>query len=111
MSYDNMHPQTGDFVDSNGEKKNIVDDNGNVKVSQNGSKASDAVAVTPDDSNDLASVPTYGLYIGTTGDVKVDMADGSTVTFSGLKGGIVYPFEVKRVYATDTTATDIVALY
>ena len=80
-------------------------------VSQKGSKATNAVAITPDDANDLATTPTEGLYIGVTGDVKVDMIDGSTVTFTALKGGIVYPYSVSRVYATDTTATDIVALY
>ena len=82
-----------------------------LSVSQKGSKATDAVAVTPDDVNDLAQVPTDGLYVGIGGNIKVDMADGTTVTFTALKGGVVYPFEVSRIYDTDTTATNIVALY
>ena len=96
----------------NGVEETELDENDFVKdVSQKGSKATNAVAITPDDANDLATTPTEGLYIGVTGDVKVDMIDGSTVTFTALKGGIVYPYSVSRVYATGTTATDIVALY
>jgi hypothetical protein len=96
-----------------GKNGNILEPNsdGSVNVSQKGSKATDAVAVTPDDVNDLAQVPTDGLYVGIGGNIKVDMADGTTVTFTALKGGVVYPFEVSRIYDTDTTATNIVALY
>jgi hypothetical protein len=43
--------------------------------------------------------------------MKVDMALGSTVTFVGLVGGTILPIQVTRVYSTDTTASDIVALY
>ena len=92
-------------------KKIFDSDNNTFNVSQKDSKATNAISVTPDDANDLATTPTEGLYIGVTGNVKVDMIDGSTITFTALKGGIVYPYQVSRVYATDTTATDIVALY
>ena len=78
---------------------------------QTEAKASDAVTITPDDSTDLATVPTTGLYIGGNGDIKVDMLDGTTTTFVGIKAGVVYPFEITRVYATGTTATNIVVLY
>jgi len=69
-----------------------------------------AVAVTPSDSADLAKV-SRGLYVGASGDVKVDLASGETVTFVALAAGIVHPLQVRRVYSTDTTATDIVAVY
>lgn len=50
------------------------------------------------------------LYIGGAGDVKVDMAEsGTAVTFVGVAAGIL-PISVRRVYDTDTTATDIVGL-
>ena len=75
------------------------------------SKASDAVTITPDDSTDLAEIPTTGVYIGGDGDIKVDMLDGTATTFVALKAGVVYPFEITRVYATGTTATNIVVLY
>jgi len=75
------------------------------------SKASYAVTVTPDDDANLSLTPTSGLYVGTDGDIKVNMLDGTTKTFVGLKAGEVYPFEITRVYTTGTTATDIVTLY
>jgi surface protein len=84
--------------------ENIVD------TIQTESKASNALTITPNDSIDLIEIPTTGLYVGTGGDIKVDMLDGTT-TFVGLKAGVVYPFEITRIYATGTTATDIVTLY
>jgi hypothetical protein len=69
-----------------------------------------AVAVTPDNSNDLTNT-TRGIYVGGAGNIKVDMADGTTVTFTAIAIGIVHPLRVKRVYATGTTATTILALY
>lgn len=70
-----------------------------------------AASVTPNDGADLAKIPTRGLWIGGAGNVKVDMADGTTVTFVGATAGSILPVQVKRVYATGTTATSITALY
>jgi hypothetical protein len=67
-----------------------------------------AVAVTPHDSNDLANV-TRTLYVGVSGDVKVDMVGSGTVTFTGLAAGLNHPIRATRVYATGTTATSIIA--
>lgn len=75
------------------------------------SPAENAAAVTPNDSTDLTTA-TRGLYIGGAGDVVVDMVGGETsVPFTGLIAGNVYPLRVIRVRATGTTATDIVALW
>jgi hypothetical protein len=71
--------------------------------------ASVASAVTPDDSTDLTEVA-KGVYVGGAGTLKVDMGDGGTVTFSGLSAGVFLPIIVKRIYATGTTATNIIAL-
>jgi len=71
--------------------------------------AYDAASVTPADDGALR--PTRALYIGGSGDAKVDMALGNTVTFVGLQAGTVLPIQVTRVYSTDTTATNILALY
>ena len=69
-------------------------------------------AVTGSDSTDLTNAATRGLYIGGAGAVKVDLISGATgVTFSGLAAGSILPVGVKRVYATGTTATGIIALY
>lgn len=70
-----------------------------------------ASAITPSDVTVFAQ-PTRGLYIGGSGNITVEMADGGTsVLFVGLMSGIVYPFQVTRVYAAGTTATNIVGLF
>lgn len=70
-----------------------------------------AVAVTPNDSADLLNGVTKGIYVGGGGNVVVTMADGVDATLTGLLVGTIYPFSVKRVKATSTTATNIIALY
>lgn len=73
------------------------------------SPAVGAVAVTPSDSADLV-VTCRALYVGTAGDLRVAMANGDVVTFSGAQAGY-HPISVRRVYATSTTASGVVALY
>lgn len=68
-----------------------------------------AVSITPNDSTVINTV--RGIYVGVTGDVKVDMSDGSTVTFVGLSSGGIHPIAARKVYATGTTATGIVGVY
>lgn len=68
-----------------------------------------AAAVTTSDSTVLAT--TSALYIGVAGDVTVDLEDrGTNVTFKAVPVGILW-VAVNRVYATATTATNILALY
>lgn len=55
--------------------------------------------------------PTRGVYVGVGGNVKVDMVSGGTVTFVGVPAGALLPIQVERIYATGTTATNMVALY
>ena len=69
-----------------------------------------AVAVTPSDSALLANI-SRAIWVGGAGDVAVLMSDDTTVTFAGVQAGSLLPIRVKRVNATDTTATSIVALY
>jgi hypothetical protein len=66
-------------------------------------------AVTPADGSNLTR-SAYALYIGTTGDVKVDTVGGDTITFSSVPVGIL-DVACKRVYSTGTTASNILALY
>lgn len=81
----------------------------------NDPSASRALAVTPSDSLDLiAPVGVNGtkyLYLGVTGDVSAITSGGDTVTFIGLAGGVFHPISVRRVRATGTTATGILAVY
>ena len=70
-----------------------------------------AAAVTPADGADL-SVKGVKLYIGTGGSIKVKMSgNAAVVIFKNLADGTFLPVYVDRVYATDTDATDIVAIW
>jgi len=77
--------------------------------------ATRALAITPSDGADLTWI-TRAIYVGVSGDVKVDMGDKDTVSGQGV--GIVFKavpvgllhIRARRVYATGTTATNLVAL-
>lgn len=68
-----------------------------------------AVAVVPDDDTDLTKV-TRGLYVGVSGDVECNIG-GVTVIFTAMAAGIIHPVSVTRVLDSNTTATNIVAIY
>ena len=69
-----------------------------------------ALAVTPSDGSDLTGEPFFAVYVGTGGDLRVDMADGgSAVTLSNVASGQLLPIMVERIYATGTTASNIIA--
>lgn len=71
--------------------------------------ASHAFAVTEHDTDELAQIP-RALFIGTGGDLVVNMADSDTdITFKNVPSGAVLDIQVRRV-KTATTAADIVAL-
>ncbi len=75
------------------------------------SPASNAAAVTPSDTVDLADV-TRGVYVGVAGDVKVNMAtSGTSIVFTAVAAGSILPIRVTRILATGTTATNIVAVW
>jgi hypothetical protein len=66
-------------------------------------------AVTPHDVNELEFV-TNGIIAGTAGAIAVvAQEDGAPVTLA-VNAGQVYPIRAKRIMATGTTATGIVAL-
>ena len=69
-----------------------------------------ALAVTPSDGSDLTGEPFYAVYVGTGGNLKVDMSDGgAAVTLSNVASGQLLPIMVERIYATGTTASNIIA--
>lgn len=74
------------------------------------SSAHGAIEITPDDDVEFIP-PVRGIYVGTSGDLKVDMADGQTVTFTGVVAGFIHDISVKRVYANGTNAGNIIGLY
>jgi hypothetical protein len=67
------------------------------------------VAITPSDST--AVELTSGFHVNASGDIKVDMYQGSTAVTLAVVAGVSYPYRVTRIYNTDTTATGIHALY
>jgi hypothetical protein len=72
--------------------------------------ATNAFAVTPHDTNELAS-HTRGIYVGVTGNVKVTTINGDAVTFVGLASGVIHPIMAKIIWSAGTTATSIVGVY
>jgi len=72
----------------------------------------DAAAVTPSDTQDLPEISIiYVGAFGTTGAVKVTTAQGTEVTFLGVPPGAVIPVQVRRVWTTGTTATNLVRVF
>jgi hypothetical protein len=51
------------------------------------------------------------LYVGTGGDVAVTTAGGDYAFFAGVPTGAFIPVNVIKVWESDTTANDIVALW
>lgn len=73
--------------------------------------ATKGAMITPDDSAPLAEVP-RALYVGFGGDIAMELVDapGVLLTLSNFQAGIVYPLRPSHIYATGTTATNIVGL-
>jgi hypothetical protein len=64
-------------------------------------------AVVDLSSTDAAmSNVTRAVWVGTSGDLKVDMIDGSTVVWPSLSVGW-HPLRVTKIYKTGTTAAQI----
>lgn len=74
------------------------------------SPAHSAFAITPSDTVDMA-IATRGIYVGVSGDIKVNMAGSGTATFTGVPQGTLLPIRASRVFATGTTATTMVGVY
>jgi hypothetical protein len=51
------------------------------------------------------------LYIGTGGTLKVTTSGNDIVTFASIQDGTFFPINVIKVFATGTTATNIIALW
>jgi hypothetical protein len=70
----------------------------------------DAFAVTPSNDDDLPKKGVTGLRAATAGVIKVDVTDGGSAVPIPVAAGVDLHLPIKKVYATDTTATGIVAL-
>lgn len=69
-----------------------------------------AVAITPHDSNASITGSPIAIYVGGAGNAVMTI-NGADVTFSGLLAGTIYPIRASAIKATNTTATNLVALY
>ena len=89
-----MKPQEVIIVDKTGQDINAQPPNG--------------IAVTPSDTVDL--VKPGKIWVGTTGDIVIVMNGNEEVlTLLAFQGWL--PVQVKRVNATNTTATNIVSFW
>ena len=71
---------------------------------------SHGAAITPHDTNELTNV-TRGIYVGGAGNVKVTTVDGDTITYVAVPVGTTLDVQAKIVFATLTTATNLLALW
>lgn len=69
----------------------------------------DAAAVTPSDTVNF-STPSV-VFAGSGGIIRVLTAQGSDVTFNSVQAGGVLPVQVLRVFASTTTATNMVRVF
>jgi hypothetical protein len=74
------------------------------------SPASDGAAVTPNDTTDLPTA-SKRLWVGGAGNVKINTIRGTALTYTAVPAGTYLNVRASRVFATGTTATNIVAEY
>lgn len=82
-------------------------------------QASRATQIKISDTDDIPSISNENgrgnngcvLYVGTGGNLRVLTAGGDDVMFTGFPSGGFLPVNVVRVFATNTTADDILALW
>jgi len=77
-------------------------------MSQSLIQATDAFEVTPSDTDDFGKISV--LYVGVGGHVKVETRGGNDITFYNMNNGQFVPVQVRKVYATGTTATNLVRM-
>lgn len=73
-----------------------------------------AVAITPSDSTDLAEIPRAINFLkggGGHAALKVTLEGDTNPVTLYLDHAQIYPIRPSRIWSTDTTATNIVALY
>jgi len=69
----------------------------------------DAAAVTTSDTVNFVT-PAI-VFVGGGGVVRVLTAQGSDVTFTGVLSGTILPVQVLRVFASTTSATNMVRIF
>ena len=80
-----------------------------MNIRDTAASAADAYLITAADT-DLAT-PIRGLYVGTTGNVRVTTLAGTDLVIPNVPGGFIIPLEIKRVWSTNTTASGFMGLH
>lgn len=88
----------------------VIKPGGGSRPMRHGTSASSHEAVTPSDSNAFTGGTCTGVYVGVGGDVAV-LVNGVVVTYKNVPTGFILPVEATRVNSTNTTATDMVAMF
>jgi len=88
----------------------MADNFANHPPSELSAPAKSAAAITASDATDITDTP-RAIYVGGAGNIAAVMATGEVVTFTAVPAGTILPIRVKRINATNTTATAMVALY
>lgn len=73
------------------------------------SPAIGAAIIIPSDSVALPST-TRAIYVGGSGNLRLQFMSGEVVTLTGVQAGVIYPVRALLVLATGTTATGLVGL-
>lgn len=72
--------------------------------------ARDCIEITPSNDANLAR-EARAIFIGIGGNLKISTQYGNTVTFMNLVRGQILPVQVVKVWATGTTASNLIALF
>lgn len=78
-------------------------------MSDNVGVANNSREITPSDTVRYKDV--RGLYVGVSGNVRMEMAGGAVVTRQNMAQGITHGGAIVRVLATGTTATGLILEY
>ena len=76
-----------------------------------GDAATGAVAVNISSVDHAFNTPTRYLFCGGAGNVVCQHLDGSVVTYTGITAGTQLRASLIKVYKTNTTATNMVAMF
>lgn len=80
------------------------------RVTSASDPAYSTAAVTPNNSTDLVTKATGGLFVTAVGNVAFHDMDGNTVTLTAVAANTRIPIQARRVLSTGTTAT-VIALF
>lgn len=96
------------LIGSRGDKTNIIGVDGDTLTISN-----QLLASNPGDTYEIFGGNQNGcvLYVGVAGSVTLITAGGDEVTLQGVPAGTFIPIQTKRVMATGTTASGIIALW